>query len=511
MRQSERLISNGLTNLIGYVSRLLAVFLLPPFVISIIGKENYGVIVIATTMMAFISLIQLGTPISLSRYLSEATAEKNRCEFIKILNAGAIILSLAGFLTLVATGIIVLKPQLFITVPANLPINSVRTVIGLMGCLTSVSLPLSIGNVLYYVRENFRLLNGLQILGTLIRVLLVLILVSIYQDSIAYVAGHAISMLATAVTIFIVGLRLFEDVKFGFKFLDLRVIKKIMGYGFAVFIYSSLYLFYIQADYIIVGKTIDAEAVTILNLAVVWGISLRGIIVAIVSVSAPFASKKRKLDDVESLKIMFIRVTKYSLLTSIPGILFLCVFSHSLMFNWMGIGYDESAYIMIYILIGEMFVIAEAGGSQIMLGTGKLKFLTVTNIIFGVLNVLFSYLACTLFNFGIRGVAFIYMVLLFIRSGLLTPSYMARNFSIPIRQLYRKAYLGPLSAAVIVLPFIIAMSYVIKTNNWPSFIAVGFLTFLAYLVSAYFTGMDTYDKELLIQMLNKVGSSVGSR
>lgn len=503
MRQSQKLIYNAFSNLIGSISRLLAVFLLPPFVISYIGTENYGLIVIATTVMSFINLIQVGTPNALSRFLSEALAREDYKEACGILSTGGAILTFGGILAMVFTLMVAMLPDWFLTIPAGTSTSNVRFIVLIMGGLAAIALPLSLGNVIFYVKGRFGLLNALQIAGTVLRIVLVIGLVWNFKSGVAYVAGNAIASLSSMLAILIIGLSLFKEVKLALKYINKATIKKILGYGIEVFIYNSLYLFYIQGDYLIIGKTISPSAVTMFNLAVVWGIALRGIIVAVVSVAAPSASGQNAKGNMRSLQIMLIRITKYALTACLPAVLFLIIFRNRLIMNWMGEGYEEAARLLIPILVGEAFVIAEAGGTQIYLGIGKLRFLTVTNIIFGGFNVLLTVIACTMFNVGLLGVAVIYMVLLLIRSGLLTPVYMSRELRIPVFTYYHESYFRPLLAAVAIAPFIYLMYYISPFFGWIGLFLTACMIVLIYLPLAYMIAMDSYDRDILSQIIKR--------
>jgi O-antigen/teichoic acid export membrane protein len=503
MRQSHKLIGDALWNLAGHIARLLAVFLLPPFVISYIGKDNYGIIVVATTVMSFVSLVQIGTPNALSRFLSEAVALGNDSEANKIINSGCAILTMAGLAASIVTLIVAILPQLFVASPKGISTSTARLVMSIMGGLAALSLPLSLANVLYYVKGRFGLLNGLQIMSSLFRVLLVLLFVWLYRNSVAYVSGHAIASIVFMFIISIVGIRIFKGVHLGTGFVDKKLIRKILGYGTAVFVYNSLYLLYIQADYLIIGKMINSTAVTLFNLAVIWGISLRGIIVSVVSVAVPAAARQNARRDTEAMKQLLLRITKYSLLICMPGIIFLISFHDRLMLNWMGPGFEEAAFLIAPIMIGELFVIAEAGGTQICLGIGKLRFLTLSNVVFGLANVILTFLCCSFFDLGLKGVAYVYMSLLFLRSGILTPIYMARELGVTAAAFYRISYYRPFLAALLTTPFVIMIYNFFPRLGWLSFCLSGCLVMLVYIPAAYYVALDSYDKGIMRQLIKK--------
>lgn len=509
MKISQLLISGACANLIGHIVRLAAAVVLPPFVIAIIGTEDYGVIVIATTVMAFVTLVQAGAPSALSRFLSEASVNDESDNFREVLSTGALLFFLLSVAAFLGSLLLSFFPTLFFS-ESSPSFGNARFVIATIGVVAALNIFSCFASTILYVKHKFTILNAVRIVNVFIRVALILAFVYWYETTFSYFYGLVLSSFIALLLMVIFALKHIEKNQISLSKISSKKAKNIFSYGLTVFLYSSLYLLYIQANYILVGKFLGPSEVTILNLAFVWGVALRGLVVSAVSVLAPSASMLNVQNDQARLQLLFIRVTKYSLLICLPMVLFLTLFRHQIFNLWMGPGYELSAMLMVPVMIGEFFAIAEAGGAQICLATGNIRFLILTNILFGVINILSVVLICHYADNPLLYISIVYAVALTVRSGLLTPFYVVWKFGFGLRQFLFECY-GRAGLVLLCLsPVIIYSLSQISLTVMESVVLTAFMGVL-FLFGLVVFGFDRYDRNLIYEFYGSVRARLFGR
>lgn len=512
MRQSHRLVTNALSNCLGLVAGLAAGFVLPPIVIGHIGRSNYGLVVAVAAMMRFARLVQLGTPRALQRFVSQAVAREDHDELSRVLNTGGAVLGISGAIVGCLAAALSLRPDWFMAVPEGVPQCAMRTVVLLVGGLAALSLPLSLGTVAFHAKERFVSLNILQIVGVALRLGLIIAFLRFFGGSVvAYVGGDAIANLLTRLAVLFAGLYLAREASFGLRWVDFATLRSLLGYGAQVFASSLAWLLYVEADYIIIGKTMGAASVTTFSLAVTWGLFLRRVVQTATGVATPRAAKASAKKDLKALRVMLARGTKYVLLACVPIVAFLTVFRFHIMQAWLGPGHDDAARLMPPIVLAEALLAATACGAHIFVGIGKVRFFAVTNIAFGMANIVVTLFFALGRGLGLWGVALAYLFVMVIRSGILVPIYMARGIGLSAAGYFVQSYLRPVALSAVVVPACYGLSVIVPSAGWLSLSLAGVLLMVAYVPLVYVLALDGYDRDLLRSILLRAFARSASR
>ncbi|MFA6133505.1 MAG: oligosaccharide flippase family protein [Phycisphaerae bacterium] len=509
MRESHRLIINSAAVFCQTLVLMAIGLVLPPFVIHQLGNDRYGVVVVIGSILGFVALLQIGMPQALSRFIAVALERKDPQELSRVMSSGMAFLVVCGAIGMLAVALFVWAPELLVTWPAQMSRQTVQIVILIMGILTVLNMPLSFGHVSFVGRERFVLHAVLQTGGFLLRFGMVYGLLLAFPGSIlAYAASSSGSVTLHTAIVFVLALCLFRDGRLSLGNVDLGILKKMLTFGSAVTLASMAVMLYIQADYFLIDKVVGPAAVTMFSLAVVWSLTLRNVLKAAVSVISPAAARTHVSGGQQALSMMLMRATKYSLLAAIAPLTFLCFYRYQLMDVWMGKGYDEAATLMLPILLADMVSHAVTGGTEMLVGMGRVRTILIIDLIGGVANIAVALLLSVWLGMGLMGFSLAYAVILVVRNAIVMPAYFMRVFHLKPLEYVGKCYGRSLLCAATMVPCVYLISRAIPGESWGRIFLAVAATMLAYLPLVALLGMDSYDRNVFRQLAGGIARKV---
>jgi O-antigen/teichoic acid export membrane protein len=476
--------------------------ILPPYVIGQIGRSEYGSVILVSSFLAFMQMVQIGTPQSLNRFIPRALERGDKDSLRNLLSTGLAMLCACGLIVGTGTMLLSHHPEWIIKSSTEGPTRSISILIIIMGLAASIDLPMSFGHVLFQAHERYILHSVLQTLGYIARLLLVLLLLGLFPGKVlAFAVGTVAGNFIQSFGIFVIAMLIYREVRLAVRAISFSTMMKISGYGLLTTVNTLAMMMFIQADYIVIGKLIGSEEVTAFNLGVVWVLIVRTYISAATSVLTPSASRTDTAGQPGILRDMLIRSTKYGLLASLLPLLFLVPFGKVLMEAWMGPGYGQSAHIMLFVLLGDIFANGISGGISMLIGVGKLRFLTIANLVSGILNVTIAVILMKTLSLGVMSFAYAYCGVFMILNSIVLPTHLGRVFGVPMGQYLKKAWLGPILTGLLALPFGFFVYRIGLTHGWVGILASGAIFLIGYVIIVLVIALDNYDRQLLRRVL----------
>jgi O-antigen/teichoic acid export membrane protein len=506
MRESHRLIINSVAVSCQMAVMMAIGLVLPPFVIHQLGNDRNGVVVVIGSVLAAVALLQIGMPQALSRYVAVARERKDTAELSRVMSSGMAFLVVCAVIGILVVGLFVLAPELLLAWPAQMSRQTVQYMIVIMGILTVLNMPLCFGHMAFVGRERFVLHSMLQAGGFVLRFVMVYGLLLAFPGNIlVYAASSSGSVTLHTALVFLLALCLFRDGRLSLGSVNWGILKKMLTYGLAVMLGSMALMLYIQADYFLIGKLIDPASVTMFSLAVTWALVLRNVLKAATSVISPAAARTHVAGGQEALSLMLLRATKYGLLAAVAPLVFLCFYRYHLMDVWMGPGYGQAATIMLPILLADVVSHAVTGGTEMLVGMGRVRPILIIDMVGGVANIALSLLLVLGLKMDLMGFSLAYFLVLFLRNAVVLPIYFTRVFKIGPWEYFRKSYGGALLCAVALVPCVYGISWIIAGTSWGQIVLAASATMLVYLLLVAVLGMDSYDRGVFRQLAAGIG------
>lgn len=475
--------------------------ILPPFVIGHIGRAEYGLVVLISSFFALLQMIQLGIPQSLNRYVPRELQRADHRSVSRIISSGFTMLCFCGVLVAIGALLTAFHPNWLVKTPSEASAGYLSALIVILGLAAAIDLPMSLGHVIFQAHEQYIRHSILQTLGYGTRFVLVLILLTLFPGNIiAYVGGMVGGNIIQGLLILIVALIIFRETKIDITTINIYTMVRLGKYGLLTLLNTIGIFMFIQADYLVIGKMISNEAITIFSIGVAWVLLVRSYINAAMSVVTPAAARIEIAGTPEALKEMLLRTTKYGLLVSMLPLVFIAIFRKPLMQAWMGQGYEQSAKILLFVLVGDILANGVAGGTSMLIGLGKLRKLTAVNLMAGMLNIILGVLLFLVFNLGVMSFAYSYCFIFFILNGLVVPAILSRALNLSLCSYYKSAWLRPAAAGILSLPVAILIHGIATPRGWAGIVICAIIFSFGYSLAVFLVAFDEYDKHLIKNM-----------
>jgi O-antigen/teichoic acid export membrane protein len=127
-----------------------------------------------------------------------------------------------------------------------------------------------------------------------------------------------------------------------------------------------------------------------------------GLLCSFISPIMPAASGVHASLGLRKLKGLFETTLKYLTLMAAPIFLFTAVFANNIIFVWLGVGYEETAFVLRFISISYLILILTGPGASILTGIGQLEVPFYGSVLTAVTNATLSLILVT--NLGLTGI-----------------------------------------------------------------------------------------------------------
>lgn len=371
-----------------------------PFVLGAIGESEYGVYKTIGAMTATISVMELGLGGTMQKYISQYRAQN---EEKKVYNYSAMCIIQAVFMALV---MLVVGASLFFTLDpvygntfTSTELFRAKQIYIVLVCYVVFHI---FENVLFGIitgYNRFIFTNGVKLLTLVVKILVYLIILPIFKNSLAIVMTMLIlEFVIIAAECIYIKLVLKHKVKL--YSWDKAVFKETFTYTILLFIQSLIIQFNGNVDNMVIGSVIGTSAVTVYSFAIqVYNMyeqcstSVSGVILpSVTKVIYNGATTK----DLEDMVVKYGRVQWAVLGAALGG--FICL-GKEFFFLWLGEGFSDSYYLALILMVPVTFPLIVNTCLAILKAKNLLLFRTVALAYSVVFNVIFTIIGTRLWGY----------------------------------------------------------------------------------------------------------------
>jgi O-antigen/teichoic acid export membrane protein len=505
---------NALANVGGTLVGLVVGFVTMPLVVHHLGPAQFGLWVLATGIVGYVGVLDLGLAPTL---VNEAAAllahdapqnapddapdaRRRLGETASTIFALYAVLGALGGICLVAVG--VLAGSLF-HVPAD-DLATFRAVLLVVGVQTALGLPMSVWNGLLSGLQAFHVVNAIGAVTTLVRGVLTIALVLAGYGLVALVAASfAVTCVAWTVSWWCVhrrvpGLR----VRMGaFRRTRLREIGRFSG---AMVVWTLAGAALHQLDRVLIGVVLPVASLTTYEVGARLANYSRTVLHSWLSTVMPATSALVARGERRRLRTLYLRSTRY-LLVSYGGVALVLVgLGEPLVRLWMGAGFAEGYAVMALLVAGSL-VQSQSVVAHVMLpGMGEIRvftrfmavypIVTATCAIAGILaGGLVGLAAGTTLSIVVMETAFLVLV---VRS----------RFDVSLAQMLRRCHLPAAKALVPAAVVIAAGRSSSPITSWSALMTTAVAAGGAFLAGAWRFGMTPAERRAVRDHLAGLGT-----
>jgi O-antigen/teichoic acid export membrane protein len=478
---TRRLLIGAATNWLAFAATLVVGFFLTPYMVRRLGDGPYGVWAFVESVLAYFTLFDLGIAACVVRYVARFNATGDRDELNRLASTtlslffglGAIVLAVGSAL------LPVILPSLE---ESGMPASDVLGFALLMLGNLALTLPLSVFPSILDGLERFALKSLIRIVVLAIRTTGTIVLMenrpSLWDLGVLFTACNLVEHGALAVCAF----KSLPGLRFARRFVDRATLKRVKGYSLHAFLAMVAGRTCVQSGTVIVGALLGASPVTYFAIAARLVEFAKALLRTATNTLTPAISAQEANGEIESIRRLFLRGTRWVLYAILPVHLGLIVFGRSFLAIWLGDPmYAERCYPILVILSSTLtLVVAQSMASRVLYGMGCLSRFSRAALVEAFANIALSLLLCP--RFGLIGVAV----------GVAAPNlvmclwvigHTAGGLNVPVRRYLAGAWLRP--TVISVVPLGVWLLVRIPIGDWATLIAAICIGMLPYGIAVW--------------------------
>ncbi|KAB7708178.1 oligosaccharide flippase family protein [Bacillus aerolatus] len=473
-----------------------------PIMLSLLGQSEYGLYSLASATAGYVGVLNFGLGNALIRYTAKYKAlnDEKRCS--ELYGLFFIMYGTLGAVALVAGIILTLNADLVFSNSLSIEeLNKLEIIMGIMIANISIGIGLGMFNIIILAHEKFVFQKMIVILGSIINPLLMLpLLVKGYGA----ITMALVTALLSLLTIIINFNYCFKKIKINISFekLEKGLVKEIIIFSSYIFLNLIIGQLYWSTDQVILGIYSGTVAVSIYTIGVSFIGYFSGFSSAISNVflSKVSAMVMKGATDKE-LSELFIKVGRIQYIIISFALSGFIVFGQEFIYLWVGREYSESYIIAVIILAPMLVSLIQEMGGVILQAKNMQKFKSVVNISIAILNVIMSVIFVQWW--GAIGCAIATAISFTLGNIIIINIYYWKKVKINIPKYW-------VNILFMSTPFVISLLYGITLNNqilanyWTVLFIKIFVFSVAYILLMWMTGMNKYEKDLLIVPIKRI-------
>jgi O-antigen/teichoic acid export membrane protein len=461
MLGARRIAQNVLSNWVALAVNTAAGFFLAPFVVHHLGNLVYGVWVIITSLVAYMSLLDLGLRGAVTRFVSKGWAQGTHEESSRAAS-GALWIRLWISLLIIAAGLILSASfgHVFI-VPLALQ-RSARLALMVTAVSVAINLWCGVFGGVMVALQRYDLTSGVAIAQTAVRAAGFVFLLLAGHGILALALWDLFSSLGANLVVIALCFRIYPQLKIVFGWPDRATLAKLWNYSLYVFLINLAVQVTYYSDNLVVGAFLSPVAVTFYAVGGILITYTRQIVSSMTTTFTPLASTLEAMGSDHNLRRLLIHGTRAALIVSLPIEAALFFRGHTFIRLWMGAQYAQpSGTVLRILLLSVVFSSANVTSGGIVYGMEKHKRIALWALGEGAANLILSLILVR--RMGIYGVAWGSAIPSVIIELLLWPTYISKLLHISaanyLWQAWGRTTLG-------VLPFAVACA--LAERFWPT-------------------------------------------
>ncbi|MDP8315490.1 MAG: oligosaccharide flippase family protein [Candidatus Celaenobacter antarcticus] len=499
MDRGKKLLQGSLFSLIKTILLIVIGFFMLPFLIHNLGDKTYGLWVLVMTFIDYYILLRMGFSSATSRHLARAVGVKDTEEMSKISSTAFFLYLIISFLMIILTIILIFISGIIVKNSQNLKLF--QKIILVLGINTAISPPFSVFGAILYAHMRYKISALLNILTLILKNVLIYIFISnncgLFSISLIYLFCNVLysSLLFIYVKIN------FNYIKIRIKLFRKKTFKTLFSYSLFTFIDQIADKLRYKVDTIVITAFIGLTAITHYNVGYSLIMYYMMIVTKLFTRFETYVSQEEGRGNYKSIREKFMFITKISTFISVFFGFSMIYYGRPFINRWMGIGYDDSYYILIILAVSTIFLLAQYPTTSVLYGISKNKFCAYTNIIEGIFNVIISIILVK--YFGLIGIAIGTAIPMLIMKLIFQPIYITKILNLNFKYYYKNFILNFINSTSILLVYFFITNWFIR-STYRSIFIIGFFQLVFFITISYQFYFKKKEKEKFIQLFKSL-------
>lgn len=473
-----------------------------PYMLRMLGQNEFGIYTLAASVIAYLSLLDFGFGNAVIRYTARMRAQGDKEGQYSLFGTFTVLYSVIGIIAL-AIGLVLWAntDNMFGATMTADELAQTRTVILLMVFNVAISFPLSIYGSIITAYENFIFLRIVSIIRIFVSTgVLILIL---------YFGYKAIGLVVVQTTFNLAGLLINAvychkrlRIKVRFNNFNWVLIREIAVYSFWIFLNVIMDRIYWSTGQFVLGVTagpttvaVYGIAITIMSIYMSYSTAIAGVLLPRITSMVTRNASDHDISD------LFIRTGRLQFIIMSLILSGFIVFGAPFIRIWAGSDYAEAYPIAIIFLIALLIPLIQNVGITILQARNQMRFRSLLYVSIAIVTLGAQILLAP--NYGGMGCAMAIGAALLLGQGLIMNIYYQRNQHIDIIKFWRE--IGRMMS----IPILMTICGLYIVNTLPTLSLGQILLAMALYIAVYIPlfwmfSMNTYERELIRTPFTKV-------
>ena len=476
-----------------------------PYMLRMMGQSEYGLYSLVASVIAYLTVLDLGFGNAIVRYTAKFRAEKKTEEQYEMFGMFFLLYLVIGIIAFgIGLGLYSNVGTLFGNTMTAVELGRARIMMLLLVANLAFTFPMSIWGSIIQAYEDFVFQKSLNIFRIILNTAVMICLLHFGYKAVAMVVVQTIFNVLTLVLNFIYCRRKLNiHIYFRFKHFHWGFLKEVAIYSFWIFLNAIMDRVYWSTGQFVLGATVGTAAVAVFAIA----IQLEGMYMqfstAISSVFLPkvtaMVATNRSRKEISDLFIRTGRIQYIVLAYILSGFI---IFGRQFIELWAGADYSDAYIISLLFFIPLTVPLIQNLGITILQARNEMKFRSVLYIIIALVSLAMQ-IVLTRF-FGGIGCAMGVSGALVVGQILIMNVYYRRRQDLDIKTFWKEISKMSIIPIVLILSSMLVIRNFFALDSWGKLI-LGIAAFsLVYIPLFFRFSMTDDERNLFISMFHKI-------
>lgn len=476
-----------------------------PYMLRMMGQSEYGLYSLVASVIAYLTVLDLGFGNAIVRYTAKFRAEKKTEEQYEMFGMFFLLYLVIGIIAFgIGLGLYFNVDTLFGNTMTAVELGRARIMMLLLVANLAFTFPMSIWGSIIQAYEDFVFQKSLNIIRIILNTAVMICLLHFGYKAVAMVVVQTIFNVLTLVVNFIYCRRKLNiHIYFRFKHFHWGFLKEVAIYSFWIFLNAIMDRVYWSTGQFVLGAMVGTAAVAVFAIA----IQLEGMYMqfstAISSVFLPkvtaMVATNRSRKEISDLFIRTGRIQYIVLAYILSGFI---IFGRQFIELWAGAGYSDAYITSLLFFIPLTVPLIQNLGITILQARNEMKFRSVLYIIIALVSLAMQ-IVLTRF-FGGIGCAMGVSGALVVGQILIMNVYYRRRQELDIKTFWKEISKMSIIPIVLIFSSMLVIRHFFALDSWGKLI-LGIAAFsLVYIPLFFRFSMTDDERNLFISMFHKI-------
>lgn len=476
-----------------------------PYMLRMMGQSEYGLYSLVASVIAYLTVLDLGFGNAIVRYTAKFRAEKKTEEQYEMFGMFFLLYLVIGIIAFgIGLGLYFNVDTLFGNTMTAVELGRARIMMLLLVANLAFTFPMSIWGSIIQAYEDFVFQKSLNIIRIILNTAVMICLLHFGYKAVAMVVVQTIFNVLTLVINFIYCRRKLNiHIYFRFRHFHWGFLKEVAIYSFWIFLNAIMDRVYWSTGQFVLGAIVGTAAVAVFAIA----IQLEGMYMqfstAISSVFLPkvtaMVATNRSRKEISDLFIRTGRIQYIVLAYILSGFI---IFGRQFIELWAGAGYSDAYMISLLFFIPLTVPLIQNLGITILQARNEMKFRSVLYIIIALVSLAMQIVLTR--YFGGIGCAMGVSGALVVGQILIMNVYYRRRQDLDIKTFWKEISKMSIIPIVLIFSSMLVIRHFFALDSWGKLI-LGIAAFsLVYIPLFFRFSMTDDERNLFISMFHKI-------